>query len=316
VAYGHGLVLGKFLPPHAGHHELVSTALSQCARVTVLVLGAASEPIPLPLRRDWMRAQHPTARVVAGWDELPVDFDDPLAHDAHIAVMERLLDSRPDAVFTGEDYGDLLAERWGIEHVRVQRPWTISGTLVRADPAAHWASLTPAVRAWFCRRVVITGAESTGTTTLARALAARLGTVWVPEAGRAVSERRGIPCVWTDADFEMIARRQQLDEDRLARQSGPILICDTDALATCIWQERYMGRSTGPVERIAASRSYSLSVLTSDDIPFVDDGLRDGEHLRGWMTQRFRSRLSGPWIEVFGSVESRVDQVLAALANG
>ena len=31
-------------------------------------------------------------------------------------------------VFTGEDYGDLLAERWGIEHVRLQRPGTISGT--------------------------------------------------------------------------------------------------------------------------------------------------------------------------------------------
>ena len=70
----------------------------------------------------------------------------------------------------------------------------------------------------------------------------------------------------------MIARRQQRDEDRAARRSGPVLVCDTDALATCIWQERYMGRSTGDVEAIAASRSYALSVLTSDDIPFVQDG--------------------------------------------
>jgi hypothetical protein len=159
MAYGHGLVLGKFLPPHAGHHELVDHALSCCSRVTVLVLGAASEEIPLSLRRDWMRGRHPSARVVAGWDELPVDFDDPLAHDAHIEVMQRLLDSRPDVVFTGEAYGDLLASRWGIEHVRVPRPWTISGTLVRADPPAFWSSLTPAVRARYCRRVVITGAE-------------------------------------------------------------------------------------------------------------------------------------------------------------
>ena len=74
-----------------------------------------------------------------------------------------------------------------------------------------------------------------------------------------------------------------------------------------------MGRSTGPVEAIAASRSYALSVLTSDDIPFVQDGLRDGEHLRGWMTERFRERLRDPWIEVRGSVAERVDQVLSAL---
>ena len=309
----HGLVLGKFLPPHAGHHELVDFALERCERVTVLVLGATAEPIPLALRREWMRERHPGARVVAGWDELPIDFDDPHVHDLHIALMERLLNEPIDAVFTGEPYGDLLAERWGVEHVCRPRGGVISGTAVRADPAAWWPALTPGVRAYLCRRVVITGAESTGTTTLARALAERLGTVWVPEVGRAVSEARGLPYVWSDADFEMIARRQQLDEDRAARVSGPVLVCDTDALATCIWQERYMGRSTGPVEAIAAARGYALSVLTSDDIPFVQDGLRDGEHLRGWMTQRFRERLRDPWIEVRGSVAERVEQVLSAL---
>jgi HTH-type transcriptional regulator, transcriptional repressor of NAD biosynthesis genes len=57
-----------------------------------------------------------------------------------------------------------------------------------------------------------------------------------------------------------------------------------------------------------------LTVLTSDDIPFVQDGLRDGEHRRGWMTRRFRERLRPPWIEVRGSVEERVEQVLDALS--
>ncbi len=54
-------------------------------------------------------------------------------------------------------------------------------------------------------------------------------------------------------------------------------------------------------------------MLTSDDIPFVQDGLRDGEHLRAWMTQRFRERLQPPWIEVRGSVAERVEQVLSAV---
>ena len=153
MARGHGLVLGKFLPPHAGHHELVDFALGCCSRVTVLVLGSVTEPIPLSLRRDWMRARHPAARVVAGWDEIPVEFDDPLVHDAHIELMERLLNEPIDAVFTGEAYGDLLASRWGVEHVLHPRGGVISGTAVRADPAAWWSSLEPDVRAWFCRRV-------------------------------------------------------------------------------------------------------------------------------------------------------------------
>ena len=110
----------------------------------MLVLGAAAEPIPLPLRREWMRERHPGARVIAGWDELPIDFDDPHVHDLHIALMERLLNEPIDAVFTGEAYGDLLAERWGVEHVcqprggrdlrdrGARRP---GGVVVVADPA-------------------------------------------------------------------------------------------------------------------------------------------------------------------------------------
>ena len=315
MAYRHGLVLGKFLPPHGGHHELIDHALAQCERVTVLVLASKTERIPLPLRREWLKARHPAARVVAGWDELPIDFEDPHVHDLHIELMERLLVEPIDAVFTGEAYGHLLAERWGVEHVLRERSGRISGTQVRADPAAFWDQLTPPVRAYLCRRVVITGAESTGTTTLAQALAARLNTTWVPEVGRAVTEQRGLHHPWTAADFAMIARRQQRDEDRAALSSGPILVCDTDALATCIWQERYLGRSTADVEAIAASRTYALTVLTADDIPFVQDGYRDGEHIRGWMTQRFRERLRHPWIEVGGTVSERVEAVLTALSS-
>ena len=188
--------------PRAGHF-----ALSRCERVTMLVLGAAAEPIPLPLRRDWMRERHPRARVIAGWDELPIDFDDPHVHDVHIAVMQRLLNEPIDAVFTGEAYGDLLAARWGVEHVC--QPRAARSPAPRSAPTrrAWWSQLTPAVRAYLCRRVVITGAESTGTTTLARALAARLRTAWVPEVGRAVTEARGLPYV--------------LDRRRLRRDRSP-----------------------------------------------------------------------------------------------
>ena len=109
MARRHGLVLGKFLPPHAGHHELVDFALGQCARVTVLVLGLVTRADPARAAARLDARAPPGARVVAGWDELPVDFDDPLVHDAHIELMERLLNEPIDAVFTGEAYGDLLA---------------------------------------------------------------------------------------------------------------------------------------------------------------------------------------------------------------
>jgi nicotinamide riboside kinase len=119
----------------------------------------------------------------------------------------------------------------------------------------------------------------------------------------------GMPVEWRTEDFVTIARRQQADEDAAARRSGPLLICDTDALATAIWHERYLGCRSEQVDELAGARQYALYILTSDDIPWVQDGTRDGEHVRAWMTERFRAELSirtALWIEVTGTPAERL----------
>ena len=74
-----------------------------------------------------------------------------------------------------------------------------------------------------------------------------------------------------------------------------------------------------PAPRIlqrAASHPPALYVLTGDEIPFVQDGLRDGEHVRHGMQQRFREVLAGqgvPWLEVRGTVDERVRAVRPAI---
>ena len=76
-------------------------------------------------------------------------------------------------------------------------------------------------------------------------------------------------------------------EDAAARQADRVLICDTPAFATSLWHERYLGRLSPEVEAIAASYRYELYLLTDVDIPFVQDGTRDGEHIRHGMHRRF-----------------------------
>jgi HTH-type transcriptional repressor of NAD biosynthesis genes len=96
-------------------------------------------------------------------------------------------------------------------------------------------------------------------------------------------------------------------EDEAAMLSGPVLVCDTDVLAAAVWHERYVGTRSDVVEEMAPQRRPHLYVLTADDIDFVQDGLRDGEHLRGWMTERFREVVGAtgvPWLEVRGSKNS------------
>ena len=61
------------------------------------------------------------------------------------------------------------------------------------------------------RRIVVTGSESTGKTTLARQLAERLGARWVPEQSREYAARVGRPL--TAGDVEAIANEQIAAED-------------------------------------------------------------------------------------------------------
>ncbi|MFE1791090.1 AAA family ATPase [Streptomyces sp. NPDC059525] len=338
--YGHGLVLGKFYPPHAGHHHLVRTAQDQCERLTVLVCAASVESVPLADRVAWMREEHPAADVVGAVDDIPVDLHDPEIWEAHMKVFRAAVGRPVDAVFTSEEYGTELARRFGAEEVLVDPArslFPVSGTAVRADPAGCWEYLGPAVRAALTRRVVVLGAESTGTTTLSRELAAhyrRRGGVWaktgwVAEYGREYSEEklaaaRAVDPVaswehmtFTSREFPVIARRQDENEDRAARLGSPVLFCDTDSFATGVWHERYVGGRNREVERIAARTRRDLYLLTDHEgVPFEDDGLRDGPELRPWMTARFRRELARTgrrFLVVSGDRGSRLEQAVAAV---
>jgi len=317
--FGCGVVFGKFWPLHIGHLDLISASIEACEQVIVVVDDGA-EDVPTGERTGWVQESFPTAHVLAAPDFCGHDCCECTVECSERYARWLLAHYGPvDAVFCGEPYGETLAACLGATSVSWKRlnP-RISGRFIRADLVGHWELLSPAARAWYCRRVAVVGAESTGTTTLAVGLAAALKTVWVPEYGRQFSLEHGLDHTWESDDFECIARRQADMEDVAARCTGPVLICDTDVLATAIWHERYVGTSRASLLAMATERQPALYVLTSNDIPFVQDGLRDGEHVREWMTERFRAVLAEtgvPWCEVTGSPEDRLAQAIEAIAK-
>lgn len=185
-------------------------------------------------------------------------------------------------------------------------------------------------------RVVVVGAESTGTTTLTRALAdhfrARGGTwgatSWVPEYGRAYTfeklaqireswpEASMADLAWTTADFLAIARRQNADEEAAALGDSPLLLCDTDALATAVWHERYLRTWSPAVAAIARETlpKHDLYLLTHHEgVPFEQDEIRDGQHLRSWMTRRFEEVLRAEGLPHLTVCGSHLDRLVAAI---
>jgi HTH-type transcriptional regulator, transcriptional repressor of NAD biosynthesis genes len=316
LPYGLGVVIGKFLPPHKGHRFLIETALSRCRRVVVIVCGKAGDPIPGALRAGWLRELIPAAEVMLIDDR----YDE---NDSRIWAQNtiRWLGRAPDAVFTSEPYGDAYAAHLGCVHISVDPARVMvpcSGTAVRDDPFAMWNHIDPPVRAWYVKRVVVLGAESTGTTTLARDLAAALDTQWVPEFGRDYSAEkmaRG-ESTWRTGEFLTIAREQTRREDAAARRANRILICDTNAFATRLWHRRYMGFDCPELAKLAATCRADLYLLTGNEIPFAQDGLRDGEHIRHEMHRWFEVELSCQpcaWRLLRGNARVRLAQALGEI---
>ncbi|QTN27634.1 AAA family ATPase [Rhodoferax sp. AJA081-3] len=351
--FRHGLVIGKFYPPHLGHEYLIRSAALHSRAVTVAVLGSSAESLSIARRVQWLQsafADSPHVRVIGAVDDVPVNYGDEGIWRAHVNIMREavaLADKTcaplppVDAVFTSEPYGDRLASYFQCAHVCLDHSralYPTSGTAVRSSVPGQWHMLSPTVQAGLAMRVVVLGAESTGTTTLsqdlAQALRARGGvwanTQWVAEYGREYSAnllalaKAAAPgataqnIAWHTTDFTHVAHEQCRRENAAAARGSPVLVCDTDAWTTRIWHVRYMGSASAAVDATAASMPpRALYILTSArGVPFEDDGLRDGEHLRSWMEQRFRDELRAqdvPWIEVHGTPQARCQTALDSL---
>lgn len=287
-----GIVIGKFYPPHKGHGYLIETAKKKVDELTILICDRKDQAIPATLRKKWLEEIYPDVKVCLIEDILK--DDDSAAWAEH---TKKFLGYIPDVVFTSETYGDPYATLLGSSHTLVdleRKVVPISATKIRQHPFVYWEYLEPCVQAHFARRICIVGAESSGTTTMAKALAEHFKTVWVPEFGRLYSEAKlsSGSLEWSENEFIFIANEQNRIEDQLAKACNKILICDTDSFATSIWHERYRGYQSPLVEKMSEGRHYDLYFLTNVDIPFVQDGTRDGEHVRHQMHKRFEEDLN------------------------
>jgi NadR type nicotinamide-nucleotide adenylyltransferase len=276
-----------------------------------------------------VRELEPKANVVLLAEDLPqYPHEHPRFWELWREAIRRHLPRGPEVLFAGEDYGAKLAEVLGARFVLVDRARgapPVSGTQIRAAPLRNWEYLPPCVRAYYVRRVVVHGPESTGKTVLAERLAKHFGTVWVPEFARGYVDAKGVPAsgpLCTYEDIEEVAKGQLASEDRLAREAHKVLICDTDLLATRIFSEEFFGRCPERVARTSRERRYDLYLLTSADVPFVEDAQREAARWkRAEFNARFRQRLeekgarfveiAGGWKERFQTARRAVEAVLA-----
>ncbi|MFC0135340.1 nicotinamide-nucleotide adenylyltransferase [Massilia eurypsychrophila] len=165
------------------------------------------------------------------------------------------------------------------------------------------------------RRVAILGAESSGKSTLAAALAVHYRTVWVPEYLREFVEKHArVPY---ESDQFRIAQVQMEREHAAAALADGWLFCDTTPFMTAIYSGVYWGRVDPLLCALDRLHNYAVTLVTAPDGPWVPDGLqRESAAVRQSVHEAVIDKLerrSIAYTLVTGSLEQRLPQAVRAL---
>lgn len=318
-----GIVIGKFMPLHAGHIALLRFAADRCGRLIAVVDDQPDHPIPAATRAEWIRqtfAADEHIEVHTTDEPLP---DDPIPSREVSRVWAAYLKNKypqATAIISSEKYGNYVAEYMEIEHIaydpgRITTP--VSGTAVRERPFRHWDMIAPAARPFFVQKVCVYGPESTGKSVMTVFLSRRFDTIFVPEMARAHLGERPVEELVRE-DFAAIGELHAREIIRQMPNANRLLFVDTDHLTTQIYARHYFDFTPDFPEWIAAANRYALYLFLDIDVPWVDDPQRDSWHCREEHRTLFLDELERanlPHVVISGSWEERNRKAVSAILD-
>jgi HTH-type transcriptional repressor of NAD biosynthesis genes len=170
-------------------------------------------------------------------------------------------------------------------------------------------------------RIAIFGAESTGKTALATALAAHFGEPWSPEFVRGFWETHG--GVITPADLDAIARGQIAGEDAAAARARRVVFHDTELLTCVLWDDLLFPGACPPWVRTEAetrARGVALWLLCDTDLPWRSDPQRCfpdavGRAMCRHLWREAMETRGLPFVDITGAGPEREASARAAVAR-
>jgi NadR type nicotinamide-nucleotide adenylyltransferase len=167
------------------------------------------------------------------------------------------------------------------------------------------------------KKIVVTGPESTGKSTLCEQLAANYNTQWVPEYAREYLMNLRRP--YTYDDLLIIARGQLQQEDCIvASLQTPLVFIDTDMYVMKVWCEYVFGKCHSFILDEIVNRKYDLYLLCNTDLPWVADELREYPDLESrerlyHMYKDLMINQTTPWFDISGNYEERLRKAVSVV---
>ncbi|MFK8056768.1 MAG: AAA family ATPase [Saprospiraceae bacterium] len=171
------------------------------------------------------------------------------------------------------------------------------------------------------KHIIVTGPESSGKTTLSKALAKKLGAVWIPEYARGYLEAADRRAVAGDFPHFVQATDNLIEagfqQQERAGRNPAVVIQDTGHEVLSIWQDDKFERTT-LVNDAFVNASPDLYLLCHPDLPWEYDPLREDPHRRKELFIAIHAMLDQTGIDVFevsGFGESRTEKVFKKLKS-
>lgn len=169
-------------------------------------------------------------------------------------------------------------------------------------------------------KIVMFGPESTGKTTLSKALAEHFNTAWTPEFARDYLQEKWDATneICNESDMLPIAIGQTQLENETLLKANRFLFCDTNVLVTKVFSELYYNHCPKYVDKAARKHKYDLFFLTDIDVPWEKDDLRDRPENRLATFELFKTALienNKPFITLKGDENQRLNQAITITEN-
>jgi len=240
-----GCILGKFYPLHKGHEYLIKSGMAECDILYVILVHRSEEVPNGHIRYGWlsqMYGMNPRIKIMEKLVDGYPSIDPYFWAKKTIDYVGRA----PDVVISSEDYGE-WAKMLGCRHVQVdvgRECVPISGTMIRENPVKYFEYMSPCVRSWYSKVVVVTGPRMSGKTTLMRVLVKEMGELC--PVGMVGDQSEKLFCkMWAwDDDYKQAAYEQNV-KIMEAKKNYPLVISDTDWLYYRIIGESDLGNFGG-----------------------------------------------------------------------
>lgn len=165
-------------------------------------------------------------------------------------------------------------------------------------------------------RIAIIGPESSGKSELCEKLAAHYDTVWVKEYARSYLPQLNNP--YTLQDIVYIYAAQFEKEQQLLKEAKRKIFIDTEFIIAKVWCENAFQKSPEYIDHMIQKHQYDLYLLTSPDLPWEFDNLREnpgkGEYFFEWY-KKLLEAYAFPYRVVSGTGEQRTQCAIDAIES-